>query len=73
MTYLVLADLTLLLHFLFILIVTVGGEENDEDCDLGDPSASAFFGADEMSLASSTISGTEGWRACSARRSCWRP
>ena len=49
-----------------ILVVTVGAEENDGDCDLALGSASATYGGIVMSKAVTRVSNTSSWRACNA-------
>jgi len=49
-----------------ILVVTVGAEENDGDCDLSLGSASASYGGIVMSKAVTRVSDTSTWRACNA-------
>ena len=47
-----------------ILVVSVGAEENNADCNLADPEASAFYGATQMQLAASSVSDVVSWRTC---------
>jgi len=47
-----------------ILVVTVGAEENNGDCNLGLASASATYGGLVMSKAVTGVSNTNSWRAC---------
>lgn len=47
-----------------ILVVTVGAEENNGDCNLGLASASATYGGIVMSKAVNRVSNTSSWRAC---------
>jgi len=47
-----------------ILVVTVGAEENNGDCNLGLASASATYGGLVMSKAVNRVSNTSSWRAC---------
>ncbi len=46
------------------LIVTVGAEEGDADCDLGHADASVTYAGLTLTKAVTTVSDTSGWRAC---------
>jgi hypothetical protein len=47
-----------------ILIVTVGAEEDNADCNLALASATATYGGTFMQKAVTALSGTSSWRAC---------
>jgi hypothetical protein len=49
-----------------ILVVTAGGEENDADCDLAHPDASATYGGLPLQTAVTSVSDLNEWRTCSA-------
>jgi hypothetical protein len=49
-----------------ILVVAVGGEEDDGDCDLAAAAASVTYAGMPMTLAVSEVSGVSSWRACNA-------
>ena len=47
-----------------ILVVTVGAEEDNADCNLGLASATATYGGVAMSKAATMVSNTTSWRSC---------
>jgi hypothetical protein len=47
-----------------ILVVTVGAEEDNADCNLGLASATATYGGVAMSKAATMVSNTSSWRSC---------
>ena len=49
-----------------ILVVGVGAEENDADCDLGAAGTSVSYRGEPLERAVSAISSTSGWRVCNA-------
>jgi hypothetical protein len=48
-----------------MLVVTVGAEENDSDCNMADSSMLVRYAGLRLTLAVSALSGTNGWRGCS--------
>jgi hypothetical protein len=46
------------------LLVTVGAEENDADCNLAGAGAGVTYGGVSLQRAVTAVSGTSSWRAC---------
>jgi hypothetical protein len=46
------------------LIVTVGAEENDRDCDLASSQSTVRYGATLLTRAAAALSDTSSWRTC---------
>jgi hypothetical protein len=49
-----------------ILVVTVGAEEDDDDCDLGHSEAVVTYGEWPLELAVASVSDRHGHRACNS-------
>jgi hypothetical protein len=47
-----------------VLVVTVGAEEDDADCNLASSQASVKYGALALTRAAAAVSGSSSWRAC---------
>ncbi len=47
-----------------ILVVTVGAEENDRDCDLASPQVAVRYGITPLTRAVAALSDTNSWRTC---------